>query len=214
MNYFNRALNLVKICIALSSLTLTTACSQSDFAGSGAPSADTKPKKDPKKPCSGPACDPTQVDPAPGIDPAGQLSTDSGGVASLAQCANGQAVLDPSQTFGWEGTLRAGDDGAIRSLVNGAKKYTNVGSIGAMHNDPATVNFVCQLNGYVGGVITTPGSFSSPQNNNIFRWDLNQKKLIPANAASDNNTIKGYRCAGKLKDPCKTDQSWIFQNLP
>ena len=211
MNYFNRALNLVTICIALSSLTLTTACSQSEFAGdTSPPKADAKGKKPNIKPCSGPGCNPT-VEPPPGTDPSGQLSTDSGGVASLAQCANGQAVLDPSQTYSWQGTLRAGDD--ISGFVNHFNKYTFV-NVGALHNDPATANFVCQLNGYLGGVVTTPGSFNSPNNNNIYRWDPNSKSLIPANAASDNNTIKGYLCKGKLKDPCKQDQSWIFQKLP
>ena len=84
-----------------------------------------------------------------------------------------------------------------------------------MYFDANTAKFVCQLHGFVGGVATEQGSFRSPDNNNIYRWEPTTKKLLQANAGgSGNRTIKAYSCKGKLKDPCKKDQGWIFQQLP
>ena len=211
MTFFSQIKKLTAFGLALSLATLTSSCQPSNFSGdNNVRSANQKPKPNPyPKPCQGPACDPAPPTVSP--PPPDQLSTDTGGFTGINQCADGQAIEDPTQTYTWRGKLRAGDD--IQGFVNSFKKYTLV-TVGALHNDAATAKFVCQLNGYVGGVVTRAGSFASPKNNNIYRWDPNQKKLIPANAASDNNTIRDYLCAGKLKDPCKQDQSWIFQDLP
>ncbi len=124
----------------------------------------------------------------------------------LSQCATDQAIIDPNQTYRWQGLLRAGDD--IQPFMNGFKKYTLV-NVGALHNDPDTANFICKLNGFAGGVVTAAGQFNSP-NNYIFRWDAGLKVLAPAGALSDNNSIRGYLCKGKLQNVCKQDPSWIF----
>lgn len=125
----------------------------------------------------------------------------------VSPCATDQAIIDPNETYSWRGVLRAGDD--IQPFINGFMKYTLV-NVGALHNDPDTVNFVCKLNGFAGGAVTAAGAFNSPGNNNIYRWVAGNNVLVPANAVSDNNTIKGYLCTGKLQDICKQDPSWIF----
>jgi hypothetical protein len=121
-------------------------------------------------------------------------------------------VEDPNATYSWASKLRAGDD--IQGFVNSFNRYTHV-NVGALFFDAATAKFACQLNGYLDQTGFTQGSFRSPDNNNIYRWDPVQKKLIQANAGtSGNKTIKTYSCRGKLKDPCKKDAGWIFQPPP
>jgi hypothetical protein len=144
-------------------------------------------------------------------DPDGDgLSTDDGGMIGL--CNSEDMLEDPDATYSWNSRLRAGDD--IQGFVNSFKRYTHV-HVGALFFNAATARFACQLNGYLDQTGFTQGSFHSPGNNNIYRWDPNQKKLVQTNAGhSGNKTLKSYSCRGKLKDPCKKDAGWIFQDLP
>ena len=202
-SFFNRFLK-SKLAIGFAVMAIV-ACSNQEFAGGGGTAA-VPVKKKPLVPDT-----PTKID-DPTTGP--QIKTDDGGTVTQKDCAEGKAVEDPNATFAKTLTLRAGDD--IAPLINNTKvkRYTNV-HVGAMYFDANTAKFVCQLEGYVGGVTTAQGSFHSAGDNNIYRWEPASKKLLEANAGvSGNKTIKGYSCKGKLKDPCKKDQGWIFQELP
>jgi len=186
------------------SVACLSACAQQDFAGSSGAQKLTSDNK-------------TQTDETTndnnnnGTDTSGGLSTDDGG-SIQGSCAKGQAIEDPNQTMMWVSKLRAGDD--IKGFVNSFNRYTFV-NVGALYFDAPTAKFVCNLNGFLDQIGYTEGSFHSPGDNNIYRWDPNQKKLIESNAnSSGNHTIKSYTCKGKLKDPCKNDVGWIFQPLP
>jgi hypothetical protein len=182
------------------------ACSNQEFAG-GADAAAVPVKKKPLPPIT--PITPTKID---GPTTGTEIKTDDGGTITQKDCADGKAVEDPNAAFAKTLTLRAGDD--ISGFINGFNRYTRV-NVGAMYFDANTAKFVCQLHGFVGGVATEQGSFRSPDNNNIYRWEPTTKKLLQANAGgSGNRTIKAYSCKGKLKDPCKKDQGWIFQQLP
>jgi hypothetical protein len=201
-SFFSRFLK-SKLAIGIAVMGIV-ACSNQEFAG-GADSAAVPVKKKPLVP----PVTPTKID-DPTTEP--QIKTEDGGTVTQKDCAEGKAVEDPNATFAKTLNLRAGDD--IAPFINRFNRYTRV-NVGAMYFDANTAKFVCQLEGYVGGVATAQGSFHSPDNNNIYKWNPKTKKLLQANAnGSGNITIKGYRCKGKLKDPCKKDKGWIFQELP
>jgi hypothetical protein len=183
---------------------LTASCSSQEFAGDSAVRQPVKPVKPP--PVDPPVLNqPPQVPTTPDIG----ISTDDGGTIN---CNSSKMLEDPNATYFWASKLRAGDD--IKGFVNSFNRYTHV-NVGALFFDAATAKFVCQLNGFLDQTGFTQGSFHSPSNNNIYRWDPGQRKLIQANAgASGNKTIKTYSCRGKLKDPCKKDAGWIFQPPP
>jgi hypothetical protein len=183
-------------------------CSTQEFAGDSAVRQPVKPVK----PAPPPNLDPPVIVPpiTPQDPPDIGISTDGGG--QIMQCDPKNMVEDPNATYSWASKLRAGDD--IQGFVNSFNRYTHV-NVGALFFDAATAKFACQLNGYLDQTGFTQGSFRSPDNNNIYRWDPGQKKLIQANAGtSGNKTIKTYSCRGKLKDPCKKDAGWIFQPPP
>ena len=175
------------------------ACAQNEFTGgSGAQHATNQ--KIPKNP---------NGDETPG-NPNNKISTDDGG--KISECGKQQSVEDPNATCSWKSDKRAGGD--IKGFVNSFNRYTKV-NVGALYFDAATAKFACNLNGYLEATGFTEGSFLSPFNNNIYRWDPTTKKLIESNAdLSGNRTIISYACKGKLKDPCHLDKGWIFQNLP
>jgi hypothetical protein len=131
---------------------------------------------------------------------------------TLSDCGTEKAVEDPDAIFSNQLKLRAGDD--IAPFINSFSPYTQV-KVGALYFDANTANFVCQLHGYLGGVATQRGSFYSPGDNFIYRWEPKTKQLQGVNAAAvGNSTITAYTCKGKLIDICKKDPSWIFKQLP
>ena len=200
-SFFNRFLK-SKLAIVFAVMSIV-ACSNQEFAGGGDAAA-VPVKKKPISPIT-----PTKIDdPSTGT----VIKTDDGGTITQKDCADGKAVEDPNATLSWAGDgTRAGDD--VARFVNGFNKYTHI-TVGALHNDADTAKFVCQLQGFLGGVVTINGNFLTPKNNSVYRWNPTNKVLNAANATSGNDTIKAYRCRGKLKDPCKKDQGWIFQQLP
>ena len=202
MSYFFNGFLKSKLAIGFAVMAIV-ACSNQEFAG-GADAGKVPVKKKPLVPDTS-----TKID-DPTTEP--QIKTEDGGTVTQKDCAEGKAVEDPNATLAKTLKLRAGDD--IKPFINNFKRYTHV-TVGAMYFDANTAKFVCQLEGYLGGVATAQGSFHSPDNNNIYRWEPTTKKLVQANAGvSGNETIKAYSCRGKLKDPCKKDKGWIFQDLP
>jgi hypothetical protein len=122
-------------------------------------------------------------------------------------CGTEQSVEDRNAIFSWNSQLRPGEElGMILNL----RKYTNT-NVNALYFDKSTLNFVCQLNGFLGSSGGTVGPFASP-GNLIFLWNPIERRLIPApRGAIGNPTIKGFSCKGKLKAQCIGDKSWIFK---
>lgn len=182
------------------------ACSTQDFSGDAGTQRVVKSKPPIK---TGPNKDIPLEEDKP-VTPSSEIVVDDGGAA--LKCDPTKMVEDPNAVYQWSSKLRAGDD--ISWFVNSFNRYTRV-NVGALFFDAATAKFACQLNGYLDQIGFTEGSFASPGNNNTYRWEPTQRKLLQVNAASSGNkTLKTYSCRGKLKDPCRKDAGWIFQPPP
>jgi len=208
MNYFNRAINLMSIAIALSSFALTTACSQSEFAGDSSPPKADATKKPRPKPCQGPGCNPTTTTVDTPDGPNDSISTDNGGISAI--CDPAAMVSDPNATEVISG--RANVVTFVNSIC-GEKLTNNYNGAGALHFDTSTANAICRFKGFLKSSGVTKGKYFSCGDNKIGKWaGLDPGTLAPFDplsgsitvqgACAGNETIESLTCIGKVQAAC------------
>lgn len=139
------------------------------------------------------------------------VGTDSSpsGPNGIYECATPQGIVSPNQTFTWHGILRAGDD--VDRFINTIPELAGKMKVGALHLNPDNGKFLCQLNGFNAMTAMAGGSFKTPRDNNIYKWEFSSRTLKQFNAATDNRTIHDITCKGRLDNKCTQNRDWIFK---